>query len=78
MAMCTTFVRDKKPISLRWGYWHLNRFLEAFELETGRNDASWFTMDAYTFKGFHEFTDETDGEVLTILPGDSIHVWRDR
>lgn len=75
--MCTQFVRDNKPVTLRWGYWHLGCFLEAMEMETGKKDSSFFEMNGYEFKGSHEFVDDSDGEILSIIPGDTVLVWRD-
>lgn len=36
------------------------------------------SLTEYVYTERHEFTDESDGEVLTIEPGDTFRWWRDR
>jgi len=66
--MLTQFIRESVAIPLRWGWWHVACFAEAIDKELGTDDP---LPGFYTFTQAHSFTDESDGEVLDILPGDT-------
>lgn len=71
MPLNIQIVRDGEPLKLRWGFWHLDCISSALRVEGKTlNDYD------YVLTEEHEFTDETDGEVLKLLPGDRIQAWR--
>ncbi len=78
MALRTQHIRNGERVTMPngWGWWHVERFLEAWRTED--ENASPFDETEYTYTQEHTFTDETDGEVLTIMVGDKFRWWRDR
>lgn len=64
--------RNGEAIPYRWGVWHLCRFLETVEAE-GSNLVQ---TGHHVYLQDHTCVDETDGEIMTILAGDTIHMYR--
>lgn len=87
MPISTSLERNGELIKFPhgWGGWHILVLFDAM-VEEGMptkdpGDGNYLYMGfpnncQYTFKEFHEYTDETDGEILTILPGDIYHASR--
>lgn len=65
-----------------WGWWHVERMAEVIRSEAGLlPEADTMTVlnrTPWVVQSEHTFTDPTDGEVLTLAPGDTLHAWRDR
>ena len=79
--LMTQFVREGELVPLRWGWWHISCFLDAFRSEQleapdGESD-DLSARTEYSFRRDWEFVDPSDGEVLTIRPGDRFRWWRD-
>jgi hypothetical protein len=103
MPVSTQFIHAGETVRLHWGWWHIGRFQEAYNLETNHHDyvhcptclvstdhcavclesegheshQRLSSLTQYKFHGTHTFTDESDGEVLTIVPGDVFKWWRE-
>lgn len=79
MPVYTTLTRNGKPVTMPhgWGWWHIECLYQAMKDEVGeealdypRTYMGFPNTEPFTFTQEHTFTDESDGEVLTILPGD--------
>lgn len=74
MPLQTQFQRaNGELVSLHWGWWHLDCFSVAFYDEHPELDKGFFSENSITYSKEHTFTDETDGEVMHIFPGDTYH-----
>lgn len=89
MPANTQIVRNGEAISLRWGWWHIEKLYEAAGNEDSRvivkrkdGESEMFHMmfpnhpSTFTFRKYHKFVDESDGEVFEIFPGDEYSAWR--
>lgn len=89
MPVNTEIIRDGERVKIRWGWWHIERLAEAmleecpthklfmgFPNEPDPNSEEKDRYGEFTFTMRHEFTDETDGEVFIIEPGDRYKAWR--
>ena len=77
MPMSTQFQRNDGTLeNLRWGWWHLGCFVEAYDVENPDNKVGLSEINGYVYTQEHKFVDESDGEILVIRPGDSFHCWR--
>lgn len=80
MPLVTEFIHRGAPQWLPWGWWHVQRFIDAYNEEVGeevRKITPLGQLTEYTFADRHEYTDPTDGEVLIIVPGDKFRWWRE-
>lgn len=73
MPLFAEIIRDGEKLKLRWGWWHAHCMMTAAEEE----DADLRALGEYVLKEQHTFTDESDGEVLVLLPGDALVMWRE-
>jgi hypothetical protein len=83
MALLTQFYRagDDEPAKMPhgWGWWHVQSFVDAYNSENPEpREVELTALTEYVYTDSHMFTDETDGEVLLICPGDRFVWWRDR
>jgi hypothetical protein len=86
MALCIGIIRDDTPITIPWGWWHVEiatKVLQAEEPEVAHRPIlnAWSecaTPGVHTVEYAVAFKDPADGEVFTFQPGDIINVWRDR
>lgn len=72
MPLNTQIIRNGEPLALRWGWWHVQVMLETAELEGVdlRKKGSHTVKEAITWE------DPADGEVLPLLPGDVLTMYR--
>ncbi len=77
MPVTTYLLRDGEPVTLRWGWWHIDCLWRAMCDEVGeealaypRTYMGFPNSEPFTFAAEHTFTDPSDGEVFVILPGD--------
>jgi len=88
MPLTAKITRNEEALPLRWGFWHLMVMTEAVreELEVDKEHPDYpllnlwsrrDTQSGFTLTKEHSYRDESDGEVLTLLPGDFLHVWRE-
>lgn len=73
MPLLTEITRDGEKLKLRWGWWHVNCMSDAAEAEGVRLA----DVGEYVLTQEHTFTDESDGEVLVLKPGDKLSMWRE-
>lgn len=73
--MITQTTRGDAPLSLRWGWWHNDCFLAAYQAEQPEGEWRDLFDPGYTYTEAHSFTDPADGEVLNIQPGDTFSWW---
>ena len=72
MPLNVVHSRGGEALKYRWGFWHLWAFTEADKAEGGNA----LRTGRHVFKGEHRFEDDSDGEVVTILPGDVLEMYR--
>lgn len=88
MPLVAKITRDGENLSLRWGFWHLESMTIAVRNELGLKEGDpdypllnlWSrkdTQSGFTLTQGHQFVDLTDDEVLTLMVGDTLHVWRE-
>lgn len=72
--MFTRITRDGEPLRMPhgWGWWHV-MCITKVNTEEGGNIRS---TGEHVVQGEWTFTDDTDGEVLHLLPGDVLEMWR--
>lgn len=85
MPVSTQLIRNGEPVKLGWGWWHISVLADAMEKEgyprvdpgNGKYIFMGFPNNGeYTFTEFHEYVDESDGEVFKIYPGDRYTAYR--
>lgn len=76
MPLNTQIVRDDKPLVLRWGWWHVSCMFDAAESEGAKQLHRLKSEGSCTLTKAHEFVDETDGEILSLQPGDVLRMSR--
>ena len=73
---------NPRSMPFGWGWWHVERIAEVIRSEAGLpDDVALLTVlnqTPHVVEQEHTFTDPTDGEVLVLSPGDTLHAWRDR
>lgn len=72
MPLNTQIIRDRQPLKLRWGWWHVGCMMEAAEAE----GANLLSEGAVTLESAHRFVDPSDGEILSLQPGDVLTAYR--
>lgn len=75
VALRTRHVRGGETVvkPYGWGAWHLQAFADAMRQEAGVKATA--CPDEFVFQARHEYHDPSDGESLTILPGDVYETW---
>lgn len=69
MPLRTRFERGGAALPLRWGWWHVECFLNAWRREVPAADP--WGESGHTFARSHHYCDPADGEVLQIKAGDT-------
>lgn len=78
MPLQTQIIRNGEPLALRWGGWHLSVMQDAAVQDSHVEWAETPLHETGRQVLTHDYSyiDHTDGEVLDLLAGDELVMWR--